>query len=655
VIRPALARAIVLAVVTTLVVTSEAGRAQRRDPMAVLAAVAVAGTGAAQGPNEDLATAAEPRGPVVLPGPPAGLPLDSDLRAEQWWEYEAVRPKTVLELQRFRRATTLPIAGRAGRKGIATLVDLNPRVNEWYVLELTWDDGQTDRLHLENARPGEQILVLDPAHAGGIVVRRSGEDRPCELWSEDVPAGVADAAGAREPYVRLCGGEVHARHRTDGSRTAREWGADFLRNNVWGGESIAVLVRDTVYGDAFLERPRLATPGSSSDPPPDGPDYPGAAATSPEHAGKRLVASDLGIAREGDGAMVVGRWYPVSAEAGVFVGTIVPGDVASQGLAPGPRLALDAVERNAVVHLVAFDLDRFDLGFEPGTDHPDVGWSERVVPGARDPVLPGPDGIADTAPLEPTGLLPPWFADRIVATFAGGFKRLHGAFRSGALARVNGGSHYGFVAGGAVLSKLQPGLSTLFALEDGRVEMKTWECEDDALLERVRFARQNGVAVLERDPDTGRGVPGELIGSWAEGNWAGSKDSKLRSVRAAACLQGASGRRFLIYAHFSSATPAAMARVLEAYGCSYGMHLDMNALEHTYLALYRREAGKLGVEHLVRGMSALEKTAGETTVPRFVGYADNRDFFYLLRKPGSDAARAHPGAAAGASALAFAP
>ena len=62
----------------------------------------------------------------------------------------------------------------------------------------------------------------------------------------------------------------------------------------------------------------------------------------------------------------------------------------------------------------------------------------------------------------------------MVSTFAGGFKRLHGAFRSGALARVNSGSHYGFVEGGAVLSKLQPGLATLFALDDGSVGMKTW-------------------------------------------------------------------------------------------------------------------------------------------------------------------------------------
>ena len=97
-------------------------------------------------------------------------------------------------------------------------------------------------------------------------------------------------------------------------------------------------------------------------------------------------------------------------------------------------------------------------------------------------------------------------------------------------------------------------------------------------------------------------------------------------------LREAAGRRFLVYGWFSSATPSAMARVFQAYGCSAAMHLDMNALEHTYLALYRARGGKLDVEHLVREMSVLDKTSEGTTVPRFLGFADNRDFFYVMRK-----------------------
>ena len=62
------------------------------------------------------------------------------------------------------------------------------------------------------------------------------------------------------------------------------------------------------------------------------------------------------------------------------------------------------------------------------------------------------------------------------------------------------------------------------------------------------------------------------------------------------------------------------------------MHLDMNALEHTYLAVYRREGGKLIVQHLIQEMNVLDKNEKGGYVPRFLGYPDNRDFFYLMRK-----------------------
>jgi hypothetical protein len=65
------------------------------------------------------------------------------------------------------------------------------------------------------------------------------------------------------------------------------------------------------------------------------------------------------------------------------------------------------------------------------------------------------------------------------------------------------------------------------------------------------------------------------------------------------------------------------------------MHLDMNALEHTYLALYPRSGARLGVEHLVPGMAVLDKSVGATLLPRFLGVPDDRDFFYLTRKRAS--------------------
>jgi hypothetical protein len=152
------------------------------------------------------------------------------------------------------------------------------------------------------------------------------------------------------------------------------------------------------------------------------------------------------------------------------------------------------------------------------------------------------------------------------------------------------------------------------------------------LLCRIRHARQNGVALVEYDSATKASRPGPLVGSWGAGNWSGSADEKLRTVRGGLCLQEGEGRRFLTYSFFSSATPSAMARVFQAYGCRYAMLLDMNALEHTYLALYRLDGARLVTEHLVDGMDVLDQSGPGGYLPRFVGFPDNRDFFYVLRR-----------------------
>ncbi len=250
----------------------------------------------------------------------------------------------------------------------------------------------------------------------------------------------------------------------------------------------------------------------------------------------------------------------------------------------------------------------------------------------RVPGLPGPDGIGTIAPLVANGSVNPVEASRAVATFTGGFKRSHGAFKYGELANRNHGSHYGFIEKGVILSTLQPGLATFVVRDDGTVEMKTWSEEDNQRLEQIVQARQNGVPLIEWDSISQQSVPGRLVSQWGPGNWSGSEDKKLRTLRAGMALQQTDSKRFLIYGYFSTATPSAMARVFQAYGCRYAMHLDMNALEHTYLALYHKEAEHLLVQHLIQGMSVLDKLDKGTYIPRFIGYSDNRDFFYVMKR-----------------------
>jgi hypothetical protein len=426
------------------------------------------------------------------------------------------------------------------------------------------------------------------------------------------------------------------RNATKGHKTSKEWATDFLRLYIPGGEQITSFVRGTLYKDAFLNTSELVEAKTGG----DGRARPLGAPARPlidaKYENQYLIPSALGIdvVFEVENRMLAGRWYPVRDMPGVFVSAIQPKLVADSVVLAQKNLVkpLDDVESGALCYLVAFDLAQFDLRFAMGTEHPQVNWSDRIMPQMRDAKLPGPDGIGTVAPLVNTGLINPMFSERVAGTFTSGFKRYHGAFRRGALAEKNHGSHYGFVENGVVMSRLQPGLATALVYDDGTVDLKTWSDADSENLKHIWFARQNGVPIVEWDAATNGTKPGALVASWL-GNWSGSVDGNYRTLRGSLALQESDGHRFLIYGYFSAATPSAMARVLQAYQCKYAMLTDMNALEHTYLALYPPHKGDtFQVQNLIKGMTVLDKVNQGQVVPRFVGYADNRDFFYLLFK-----------------------
>ena len=540
--------------------------------------------------------------------------------------------RSIVELQAARRSESVELQDAAGRRGSVTLTDLNPAVNTWFVLTLQWQDGRgADSYHLENVDPLHQRIALDSASPGQLAITADAHTHRCALWPGDA---LVQAQRTKLPYAPLCIGRLYLRNALPGNRSTLEATTEFLRDHVWRGEQIIGFVRREFYRDAFVEHARpdpAVPPGASrtvdSDAPPT-------ARLENQSKVQAVTADGLGIDLGTRGAaLVVGEWVAAAGLDGVYVSVAQPGALADDAAAgTARRVVLDPVEADALAFLVAFDLGRFDLGFALGTEHPRLGWSERVRDELRDPRLPGPDGIASAAPLVRTGMLSPALQARTVATFTGGFKREHGAFRHGALATLNHGSHYGFIEQGVVFSALVPGLSTLYVLNDGSVGMKTWSRDDDQRLGPIRHARQNGVPLIERDAVTGKAVFGNLVDQWGPGNWSGSADEKLRTLRAGACLLEHADRRFLVYGYFSTATPRAMARVFQAYGCRYAMHLDMNALEHTYLALYPRSGSGIGVEHLVQGMAVLDKSAGTTLLPRFLGFPDDRDFFYLVAR-----------------------
>ena len=548
-------------------------------------------------------------------------------------EYKAEVPKTIVELQQFRQANSIRTVAKDGRQGVAALVDLNPQIGAWYVLDVAWAGSPEASYHLENPKPATQKLLLD---ANELVILAGKNHYACDLFGSDV---LTKARASRLIYEPLCEGRIYLRNPAAGHRTTLEAATEFLREHVWGGEKIIELGR-VLMEDAHREtgtlQPKTSGPGVTP-----GPGRPLGALIEPKFRDRTVMANNLGIDLGGveKAGMTPGAWYPASGNPGVYVSIIQPNLIDAEILGSYKTTVnhLDGTEADALCYLVAFDLDQYDLGFALGTEHPGVGWSDRVPEQARDPKLAGPDGIGSIAPLISTGLVSPENARRTVATFTAGFKRTHGAFKYGELALKNHGSHYGFIENGVVFSKLQPGLATIFVLDDGAVQMKTWQEGDDRLLARIKYARQNGVPLVEFDEGRRSIVPGSLVARWGPGNWSGSQDSKLRTIRSGAAVQKSNGKRFLIYAVFSDATPSAMARVFQAYQCDYAMLLDMNALEHTYCALYRRNEAHLAIDHVIKGMSEVDKRAdsGEL-LPRFLAFPDNRDFFYVMRREGRE-------------------
>ena len=265
----------------------------------------------------------------------------------------------------------------------------------------------------------------------------------------------------------------------------------------------------------------------------------------PQQASRLVVPENLGIELEARGkGMTPGAWYAAATNPGVYVSVIQPNLIASAILKSYKNIAanLDSVEASSLCYLVAFDhWTGSTWATRWGRDHPAVGWSDRTLPQMRDAHLPGPDGIGIIAPLVSTGLIRPDNGSRrTVATFTGGFKRTHSAFKFGELSLRNHGSHYGFIENGVVFSRLQPGLSTIFVLDDGSLDMRTWTDADNALLGRIRHARQNGVPIVEAE------APGRLVNQWGPGNWSGSENERLRTIRAGAAVEMSDGKRFLI-------------------------------------------------------------------------------------------------------------
>ena len=549
--------------------------------------------------------------PSTLSAQGIGLPEGETLDA-QLAEAAANVPGSIFAMQPYRNMQEMIAEDGTQYR----LTALNPNVNSWFILEVTPPNGRTVFSHFENADRGVWDVTLIDEDGPALLIEGEGDSFACAPWDD---GELTEARESGLPYAPVCDWTLFLRNPVSGNRTTREAVAEFLRDNVVFGDSLVNLIKGAFFEDAFM----VSSEGEEEVEDIDGVALLGTAALdrTPNmrpYMGFELAGTDAG-------AMTAGSWYEVEDAPGIYASVMQPNMIASDIFQVPGANGLDGVERNADVYLVAFDMARFDIGYQVGTDHPDVGWSSRPNNrhGGR-----GPDGFNRPDPLVLTGMLSPSFADRVAATFTGGFKRDHGAWRFGDYSTFNYGHHYGFMQDGVVISRLWPNLATMYMTLDGTVSMRTWSEADVDLMGDLVFARQNGVPIIEN------GVPGDRVTSWGGGNWSGSANADLRTLRAGACMRTVEGRQFLIYAYFSTATPSAMARTFQAYGCDYAMLLDMNSQEHTYMALYvpDEETEELDVQHLVSGMAEADPSSRAGSLPRFISAPDNRDFFYLLRR-----------------------
>ena len=186
--------------------------------------------------------------------PPAPDSRPDPTPALQWDEYRADVPKTILELQPFRRTANAEFQ-IAGDWGSATLVNLNPGINAWFLLTLWWPGAaHPSSYHLENPLPNTQTLTLSESRPDGIRLSLDGRDMDCELWKGGRTPTLQEARRSELPYAPLCGDRLYLRNPVAGTYTHLERVTNFLRDHVWGGEQIVGFVRKQFFSDAFIER-----------------------------------------------------------------------------------------------------------------------------------------------------------------------------------------------------------------------------------------------------------------------------------------------------------------------------------------------------------------------------------------------------------------
>ena len=176
-------------------------------------------------------------------------------------QYQANVPKTIVELQQFRETNSIPIGSQGGT---ATLINLNPAINAWFLLEISQGNGRpATAYHLENPKPRSTRILLDPKNPSGLSIMEGTTRYSCNLFV-DSPNALERGKASSLVFYPLCEGRLYLRNPATGHRTTLEAAVEFLREHVWGGEKIIDLGHN-LMADAHRETGTLATgtPGAA--------------------------------------------------------------------------------------------------------------------------------------------------------------------------------------------------------------------------------------------------------------------------------------------------------------------------------------------------------------------------------------------------------
>lgn len=499
------------------------------------------------------------------------------------------------------------------------LTNFNPFINKWFLLktQTRGKNAETKVFHLENLDRLNR-LSLD---SKGIAIKSatSGKRNACPLWGESsFQIHEFDFKTSNNPYFSLCQGNLYLRlaRESDTKLSLTEWTTQILRQKSWGESLISmvkpIVVRFRSESAQSTQLPRIHQPVFKP--------VPISSVLLEARMDQNMVdlvssTNNLGfsLAKGTPKLLSYGKWYATQMHQGIRVSLFTPGMVAPAIFKTYKKRVwpLQKEELENMVYLTAYDLSKYTVNYVMGTQHPDVNLARS-------------NNTAGQENLNAIGSIPPYQMMASIGVFVGGFKSRHGYFKSG----PHKGKKYGYIQNGVVLSPMRSGLATIYADIDGHVNIIKWATDQRfqrRLYHTIISARQNGVLLIENEK------PSKFVRRWSQGNWSGDVKGRFITMRSAVCIQESSHQRHLIFAAFMAATPSAMARVLQAYSCKVAMQLDMNAHMYMHNALFKFSppSKQPTVEYLHTEMEYPKGIKRH----RFILDNNNRDFFYLIKKP----------------------